>query len=267
LLEWLKSRFSHSSKKDDFLGSIHHLLVGVYSDLQNKNFGDAQRRLLDAIKRRDEIDDPVLVGYILTYLSSSWLEQGHYKEAIDFYSDYLTHYPDDAAAYHERAAAFWYSGQLKAALDDYSRAIELSPTYILALSGRGQVLAESGQYDRALKDLNLAFDYIRQNPYFGLAWAKAVRAYIRNGRGAALAGLGSFEESFTEFDNSIAACPNNAWVYFNRARVYDSRGEREKAISDYRLSLTKNQPSLCLYRKEQAELRLRDLLETSKPNY
>ena len=35
------------------------------------------------------------------------------------------------------------------------------------------------------------------------------------------------------FSSTIARDPNNAEAYFNRGRLYDSRGDLEKAIADY----------------------------------
>jgi tetratricopeptide (TPR) repeat protein len=265
LLEWLKSRFSRSTSKKSDSESPYDLVVGAYSEFQCRNFGDAEGLLMKALKHRDEVDDPVLNEYILAYLSSIWLLQGQYSEAIRFFSEYIARHPDDAAGYHDRADALWYSGQLKGAIDDYSRTLQLSPTCIPALSSRGQVLVDMDQCDKALVDLDLALDYLRQNPYFTLEWAKAIRAYICNGRAAALARLGSFEEASKQFEKSITLCPDNAWVYFNRARVYDSRAEREKAISDYEFALAKQNPPLCIPKKEQAQNRLRELLGAKGP--
>jgi tetratricopeptide (TPR) repeat protein len=258
LLKWMRLRKS-DTKKDDFDASLPQLLRTVYSDLQLKNFAEARRLLLDALEHRDKIEDPVFVAYILSYLSWTWSSPSEYASAIRFFTDYIARYPNDAPAYHHRASTLWYSGQLAAAIDDYSLALKLSPTDILLLSARGQVLAECGECERALQDLDAALDYLRQNPYFGLSWATKARAYALNGRAAALSGLNRFDDSFKDFDRSIKLCPDNAWVYFNRAGARELKGDRDGAISDYRLALVKKDPPLCFYKKDKADARLREL--------
>jgi len=63
-----------------------------------------------------------------------------------------------------------------------------------------------------------------------------------------------------EFDRSISLCPDNAWVYFNRAMVYESKGELEKAKSDYTLSLQKNIPKLSVLKRKYAEVKTKTIV-------
>ena len=71
--------------------------------------------------------------------------------------------------------------------------------------------------------------------------------------------MGDFESALLEFEESLALCPDNAWVYYNRAKAYDRRQESEKAIADYCISLTKTDPKLNLLKTENAKRRLREL--------
>jgi tetratricopeptide (TPR) repeat protein len=96
----------------------------------------------------------------------------------------------------------------------------------------GQVLAEVGENGRAMEDLNLAMQSLKTVPRPDLTWAKwyeQLDAFVRNGRGFALAGLGEKEPAKKEFELSISLSPENAWVYHNRAQVYDRAGDREQA--------------------------------------
>jgi len=92
------------------------------------------------------------------------------------------------------------------------------------------------------------------------------RAYILNGRGAALAGLGEFDRALLEFERSIALSPENAWVYFNRAEAYDRRGDQEKAVADFRRAIAEGNPRLSRSKMEFAEARLRELCDKRKDN-
>ena len=114
---------------------------------------------------------------------------------------------------------------------------------------------ECGKYDLALHDLDSALELLSKHH----PMAHRSAAYARNGRGAALVGLGRIEKGLKEFEQSLALCPDNAWVYFNRAQFYDSRMEREKAISDYEASLAKFDPPLNSIKREEAQRRLQEL--------
>jgi tetratricopeptide (TPR) repeat protein len=186
-----------------------------------------------------------------------------YEEAISFFSEHITRYPQDWAALRGRAAALWYAGKLQEATADYSRVLEMTPNDILSLSGRGQVLAELAQSEKALEDLDLALEAIKEAPESGPNWAKwyeQIEAFIRNGRALALAGLGEHSTAMREFDSSITLSPNNAWVYYNRASVLEAAGNRQKASLDYQMALTKEGPALNPIRRERAQARLREML-------
>jgi tetratricopeptide (TPR) repeat protein len=87
-----------------------------------------------------------------------------------------------------------------------------------------------------------------------------VQAFSLNGRALAHAGMGDFERAMAEFDRSISLWPDNAWVYFNRATVYEKKGHLEKAVADYTLSLQKNLPKLNVLKKKYAEVKIKALI-------
>ena len=86
-----------------------------------------------------------------------------------------------------------------------------------------------------------------------------MRAYTLNGRAAAYAGLGEFDRALSEFEKSISFCPQNAWVYYNRAEAYENRGDKAKAIADYKLALTMKSPKLNTLKRKYAETKLKTL--------
>ncbi len=55
-------------------------------------------------------------------------------------------------------------------------------------------------------------------------------------------------------------CPENAWVYYNRAEAYENRGDRARAIADYKVALRMNNPKLPILKKRYAETKLKTLL-------
>jgi tetratricopeptide (TPR) repeat protein len=156
-----------------------------------------------------------------------------------------------ARAFGGRAGVYWYSERYAQAIADYTRAIELKPDSFYAYSGRGQVRAEIGEYVKALEDLDRAL---------GIGTEDSIaEAYARNGRGLACGGLRRYQEAFKEFDASIDRSPDNGWVYYNRAQVYERMEEFGKAREDYQTALEKSDPPLHALKREKAGARLREL--------
>jgi tetratricopeptide (TPR) repeat protein len=230
--------------------------------IETEEYDKAREILLRELKSRDDIKEPKVVAYLLLSLGTTSLFTNKYQETISFFSDYISRYPSDLAAYVARAEALWYSGQLEQAIDDYSRALELKPNDILSLSGRGQVLAETGQNKRAMDDLNMALEELKIALLPNWSWEKwydQIEAYVHRGRGIALDALGEHASAMAEFDLSITLSRENAWVYYDRACVYEAAGNPEKAFSDYQMALAKNRPPLNPIRKERAQARLREI--------
>ena len=251
-LKWLSSRFQKGNRSAARSLRLAHSLV------LERYFDEARIILVNALDSKKEITNPTLLKELLRHLYSTWHWQERNTEAITFFDSYIAQAPDDAFAYTCRASAFWQSGALDEAVRDFSTALKLNPEDAIALSGRGQVLLELNKYDPALHDLDSALELLRRARQV----QRRAAAYTRNGRAAALLGLGRIEEGLKEFEASLAICPNNAWVYFNRARFYDSRMEREKAICDYHASLARLDPPLSSIKREEAQRRLQELDRT-----
>jgi tetratricopeptide (TPR) repeat protein len=261
VLEWLSPPPASES-----LDNVYELLQQAHSQIRMEEYDKARASLLEVIRSRDGIGDPRTIRYILQSLGSTWLLTEQFEEGIAYFSEYIAHYPGDSTAYCERAGAFWYAGRFQEAIRDYSRTLELEPSEIMALSGRGQVLAETGESGRAIGDLDLALRVLKTVSRPDSSWDKwyeQIEAFVHNGRGFALAGLGQSGPAMDEFETSIKLSPENAWVYHNRAQVYDRTGDREKAKEDYQRALARKNPALSPIRKAQAEARVRELSTNS----
>jgi tetratricopeptide (TPR) repeat protein len=175
-----------------------------------------------------------------------------YRELTTFFSNYIDRHPNCAEAFHLRGASHWYAGRLQEALADYNKSLELKPNDAAALSGRGQVLVELSDYRRALEDLDKALQFVEW-AITDVSQKTHLEAFTRNGRAAALAGLTNFASALEEFEKSIKLCPENAWVYFNRAQAYHNRGDSARAVEDYKLALQKKQPKLTPLKRELAQ--------------
>jgi tetratricopeptide (TPR) repeat protein len=256
LREWLRRNAGNSSVP----GAAKHRGELACSFIQQGDYLAARELLLKTLEQRNEIRDVAVLNWLLELLAWTWAETGQYRDKTEFFSKYLRLYPNDVRAYTLRAGSLWYSGELRQAIDDYSTALELDPNEILAHMGRGQVLAECGEYARAIDDLDFVHESLEQNTSAEPSWKTQVQAYSFNGRAVAHAGLGDFERAMAEFDRSISLCPDNAWVYFNRAMIYENKGQLEKAKSDYELSLQKNMPKLSVLKRKYAEVKIKTIV-------
>jgi tetratricopeptide (TPR) repeat protein len=227
--------------------------------LKAEKYDRARTALLKILEDRDGINHEAVIEWVLGGLESTWLFQDQFEEQITFFTDYVSRYPSDAAAYQARGAALWYLGRLDEAIRDYSRAMDLNPMSILTRCGRGQILAEVGQSQEAMEDLDVALRLLESAPSPNDShreWKKDAEAITRNGRAVALAGLGRIREAMTEFETSVSLCADNAWVYYNRARVYERVNDQQRALADYRTSLVKTGPQLSPRQKELARAKI-----------
>ena len=60
--------------------------------------------------------------------------------------------PNDATAYHNRAAAYGLAGDIDNAIADYTKVIEIAPNNVSAYDNRGSAYASKGDYTRAIAD-------------------------------------------------------------------------------------------------------------------
>ena len=60
--------------------------------------------------------------------------------------------PNDATAYHNRAAAYGLAGDIDNAIADYTKVIEIAPNNVSAYDNRGRAYASKGDYTHAVAD-------------------------------------------------------------------------------------------------------------------
>lgn len=230
--------------------------------LELEEFEQARSILLQALQFRADVHDHSAIDDLLRYLGATWLFTEKYEEQIAFFTDYVSRHPEDAAAYHELGSGYWYLERYEEAIHNYSRALELDPKDFVSRSSRGQVFAEAGNVEMAMKDLGLALEGMKTEPiaYPGTRqWHDSFEAFVHRGLGEAFAKQGDIKTAMNEFKFSLDRSPENAWVYYTRARVYESIGSREDAISDYQSALMKNRPALPPLKRERTRLRLDEL--------
>jgi len=232
---------------------VTRLVELAWSKFQGGNYIEARGLLLRTLEFKNEIQNPILLEWILTTLSKTWEETEEYQKWTEFFSDFIAQNPNQAVAYHLRGQSHWYGGSLSDAVADYSRALELNPKDVSAFLGRGQVFMERRDFNRAIEDLDAALGSIDSVPGADAVWNAEFEAFARNGRAASYAGLGDLGRALEEFGKSIDLCPENAWVYYNRAEAYQNYGDQKNAVENYRLALAKKRPKLTSLKRAHAE--------------
>ncbi len=229
------------------------LIELAWGNLQQGNYPEAETLLLRAYECRGEIYKTPTMNWILTALARVWDETEQYDKRTKFFSEFISQNPDSGLAYTLRGDSYWYSGSLTEAVEDCSHALQLNPNDASALLSRGQVFAELRRFREAVEDLNAALERFRDVADAPDDWKREFEAYARNGRASAYAGLGDFSAALKEFGNSIELQPENAWVYFNLAETYKSKGNQDKAVENYKLALAKKNPKLTTRQRKSAE--------------
>ena len=260
VLSSLRERLRRKGSVSVVPGSVKRRGELAYSFIEQGDCLTARELLLKTLEQRNEIGDLTVLNWLLELLHWTWILTEQYRDGTEFFSKYIPLYPNDVRAYTLRAGLLWYSGELTQAIDDYSRALELDANDILARMGRGQVFAECGEFSNAINDLNFVNENLEQNAITDASWRSQVKAYSFNGKAVAHAGLGDFERALDEFERSIALCPDNAWVYFNRAMFYENEGSKAEAIADYKLALQKTSPRLSALKRKYAEVKVKAII-------
>ncbi len=242
---------------------LSDLVNQAQTRLLAQDWEGARPPFLKLLSYRNRINDETWINYFLTGLEATWIFQDRYQEQINYFNDYIRRYPNDAMAYQVRGSAHWYAVQLPEALADFDQALAMPHSQktvdMASHSARGQVLVELGEHERALRDLDRAIEFAESLTDIDEAWRRDIQAFARNGRAAALAGRGDFDAAGEEFQRSLDLHPDNAWVYFNRAKAFEAQGRPDLALNDYRLALEKRNPRLSISKTEHAQRRIHDL--------
>jgi tetratricopeptide (TPR) repeat protein len=231
---------------------IYEILVELGKRISADERKEAEQLALRALDAMKADTDRELVDYTFQVLDYLWNGRDD-QEPVYLLSEFLRRHPSEFLAYKSRAIRLWYSGQPEKALNDYDRVVEHTPSGAWCLIERGQVLVEVGKPEEAVSDLKIALEQINSIPNARNATWPAMQAYASNGLGTAFAALGDYSKAFDEYEKSIDLQPENAWVYFNRAQVYEKVGERSKALTDFKQSLSKSGPKLPAYKRVIAE--------------
>ena len=147
-------------------------------------------------------------------------EEEDYEPVIQSLTDHLAGNPSNAAAYNNRAVAFWETGYADRAREDFAEAIRLAPGEAQPAKGRGMLRQQQGDLSGALADFEAAVRVAPNDPH------------LRRTRGHARAEAGDMAGAADDFSRAIDLQPDFAPQYLDRAAVYERLDQPALAEQD-----------------------------------
>jgi tetratricopeptide (TPR) repeat protein len=156
---------------------------------------------------------------------------------------------NQAAALDNRAYAYTNKGLYDQAIADYTRSIALKPDDAGAYGNRGAAYYfkggndrdEKGLYDQAIADYTQAIaDETRAIALKPNALDGEIVPFAYHNRGVSYRHKGLYDQAIADFTRAIALKPNYLLAYQNRGFTYEKNGFRDQAVADYRAALKIN---------------------------
>jgi len=169
---------------------------------------------------------------MLAKIGDHFLKYNNFNQAINFYGKALKEGKHSSKLYSNLGICFFGLNRMKAANQSLKKALDLDKNNEYAIFYLGLISSNFKAYPTALKYYSKTIEI---NP-------KLVDAY--NARAGAYEMLGQPLKAEQDLLKCIELESNYAIGYFNLAQIYDTRGDRKKAISYYNQFLTKSTPSM-----------------------
>jgi len=147
---------------------------------------------------------------------------GDFAMAETYWTEILSQFPDNPAAWSNRGNARVSQNKLTEAIADYNKAIELAPSATDPYLNRGTALEGLGKWEEAIADYN---HVLQLDPQDAMAY---------NNRGNAEAGAGQWEVAIADYRKSADMAPNFAFARANYALALYQSGQIEEAIRNMR---------------------------------
>ncbi len=135
--------------------------------------------------------------------------------------------------------SYWYTDladaksanqQLKEAINDYSLALKIDPDNGVAYWNRGGAYHRHQDYELAANDYSHAMAYYKDDKI------NLSKLYVD--RASNELGMSQLAPAIQDDSTAIALDPNNRSAYFDLADAYTQNGDYQKAIDEYRATLT-----------------------------
>jgi serine/threonine protein kinase/predicted Zn-dependent protease len=220
-LAFLTARAAAQTRRDRELAERFNALAGDTLDAAAQPAAAAQRSDLSGLTS-NEIANAVGNGGRTDFLRACDLSaRGRHREALPFAARFVAHHPDDFGGWFLKARCHDQLGQYEDARAAYATCAALRPLSARPVAARGELAFRHGKdLDQARADLDRA---LQLDP--NLADARFNRALV-------LRALRKFPAALADLDELLRAEHAPTRVYFIRAQVRESLGDRDGAAAD-----------------------------------
>lgn len=135
--------------------------LGLYDEQGDKK-GAQQAREMQNLWEGKQVSSPRQDKDFIN--GANAFNSGKYQEALNSWDNLIKKYPNEAAAYYNRAITNVRLQDTAAAEKDYRKAIELNPNMTEALDGLSGILVEKGKTDEAMQYIDKSLKINPENP-------------------------------------------------------------------------------------------------------
>ena len=169
---------------------------------------------------------------------------GKHDTAVDALRKARSLRPDDPGIQFRLGMAEMNQGSMRDAKLSFNAALKLDPSLDEAWLNQANACTVLGDYEEAEAALERALE-LRPG------WSDAL-----NGRGVLARARDRSDEALDWFTQALAADPNNARVRLNLGSLHEARGDKRRAIAEYRTFLEQWQGDLATSEKVRRKLEI-----------
>lgn len=173
--------------------------------------------------------------------ANNFYSRGEYDSALFFYRLALQYEPDNADLHLERGNAFLYANKPDSALIHYDKSLQLFPAYREAWYNKGLVYYNRQQYPEAIRQIKEA---LRIDPEYTDAMLLTGDSFYSTNQ---------MDSALKWYERAYSLGYRSAALSHMLARLYDTRGDVQRAIGLYREALAYD------YTRMEINQRLREL--------
>jgi tetratricopeptide (TPR) repeat protein len=226
-------------------GNSDGKLISIHIDVSEvRPFVEQSRRVLEPKNHADAL-----------WVGQRLLQREKWKDAAAAFTRVIQEDAKCAAAYRDRARAFYELKDYDTALVDLDQAMKLDATDAVAHYYRGFSLHWKGEPDKALSHLSRA---VALNPQY---------AHAYNQRGLIYRAKGDYRRAEAEYTRAIEANPKVAVFWANRGQVRMELKEYQEALADCSTAIEFNPFDTYGWRNRGACLRQLKLYEQQVKNF
>lgn len=167
------------------------------------------------------------LGFKSYAYASSW------KNTTTLWNQVYQSYPNHYFSSFKLGTLAIRSGDSNKAFDYFDKSILLNPKFAQGYTNRGMLLMQSGQLQSALSDFDKALSLEPKN------------AVALTNKGAVLIGLGEYQAAESIFTQALQQPDVDSTIAsYNLGRVFESTGNRLKALTKYSYAFRSNETNL-----------------------